>query len=90
MSMFGYNNGEAQVFDDQLPVEEDWITEHAGERWSFKIGVTLDQLIGGDIEMLNTMVDEATGCMMTDLDYALDGTEDDVVYLIATGDVESL
>ena len=81
-------------YEDQLPVNDEWIEEHTGERWTFTLLLLLDDLIHMDgIDAMNEVCDLATGAILTELVYRVGepgpGKHNPrVVVVEATGTVE--
>jgi hypothetical protein len=86
------------IYDDILPLPEGWAEEHAGEEWTFRYVVTLDELIDcNGIEGMNEMLDETLGMIyLTDIGYAFatpdrdDDLGDGAILIAATGVVAEL
>lgn len=56
-------------YDESLPVTRDWIDEHAGKYATFRVWVTLEDLIEVDLQGLNELMDAYIGATLTDIDY---------------------
>lgn len=83
------------VYDDALPVPEEWKQGRDGERHTFRFVIGLYELIDLDgIEGMNLYLDDALGLILTDIHYAvgLPGPGDDLgtemLLLEATGTIE--
>ncbi len=58
------------VYNDELPVTNDWMDEHNHEFVSFQVDVTLQELVECDgIEGLNTIMDERIGVVLSGVEY---------------------
>lgn len=66
------------TYDDQLPVDEEWVRAHEGERWSFLFTITLDELVMIDgFDGLNNYCDDTLGVILTELVYTVEHDDPD-------------
>lgn len=57
-------------YDETLPVEQGWVDEHTGAWVSFRVWVTLEELIWCDgWQGINELMDERIGTVLADIDY---------------------
>jgi len=84
------------IYNDALPVDEEWAQEHDGEQWAFLVGISLYDLVDIDgIDGLNEHCDNVTGVVLTEIGYAVAHNEPDTipdpnwVLLLATGYVSA-